>query len=138
MRGAECSTDHHLIRSTSRLSVRPPASRLKPMHKLNVHAAHNQNIREEQRNAQSLSHKSTTTTLTAHKTILWSGRLFTQHFYLLRNLLLATWRDDIKNGSMTIPLTSFLLSTIKMLHTLLSCARQLLALFMNVFPLSCT
>ena len=33
------------------------------MHKLNVHAAHSQNIREELRNAQYLSHISTTTTL---------------------------------------------------------------------------
>ena len=65
MRGAECSTDHRLIRSTLRLTVRPPARRQKPRHNLNVHAAHNQNIREELRNAidQSLSHISTTTTL---------------------------------------------------------------------------
>ena len=57
MRGAECSTDHRLIRSTLRLTVRPPARRQKPRHKLNVHAAHNQNIREKLRNAitQSLS-----------------------------------------------------------------------------------
>ena len=45
MHGAECSTDHRLIRSTLRLTVRPPARRQKPRHKLNVHAAHNQNIR---------------------------------------------------------------------------------------------
>ena len=45
MRGAECSTDHRLIRSTLRLTVRPPARRQKPKHKLNVHAANNQNIR---------------------------------------------------------------------------------------------
>ena len=65
MRGAECSTDHHQIRSTLRLTVRPPARRQKPMHKLNVHEAHKQNIREDLRNAiaQSLSHISTTTTL---------------------------------------------------------------------------
>ena len=65
MRGAECSTDHRLIRSILLLTVRPPARRQKPRHKLNVHAAHNQNIREELRNAidQSLSHISTTTTL---------------------------------------------------------------------------
>ena len=65
MRGAECSTDHRLIRSTLLVTVRPPARRQKPRHKLNVHAAHNQNIREELRNsiAQSLSHISTTTTL---------------------------------------------------------------------------
>ena len=45
------------------------------MHKLNVHAAHNQNVREEQRNviAQSLSDISTTTTLncTSNLTIEW-------------------------------------------------------------------
>ena len=64
MRGAECSTYHHLIHSTLQLAVRPPARRQKPMHKLNVHAAHNENIREELRNAiaQSLSHISTNTT----------------------------------------------------------------------------
>ena len=63
MRGAECSTDHRLIRSLLRLTVRPPARRQKPRHKLNVHAALNQDIRVELRNAQSLSHISTTTTL---------------------------------------------------------------------------
>ena len=65
MRGAECSTDHRIIRSTIRLTVRPPARGQKPRQKLNVHAAHNQNIREELRNAiaQSLSNISTTTTL---------------------------------------------------------------------------
>ena len=77
MRGAECSTDHRLIRSTLRLIVRPPARRQKPMHKLNVHAAHNQNIREELRNAiaQSLSHTSTTTTLncTSNLTMEWQA-----------------------------------------------------------------
>ena len=51
MRGAECSTDPRLIRSILRLTVRPPARRQKPRHKLNVHAAHNQNTREELRNA---------------------------------------------------------------------------------------
>ena len=58
MCGAECSIDHRLICSILRLSVRLPARRQKPWHKLNVHAAHNQNIREELRNAidQSLSH----------------------------------------------------------------------------------
>ena len=45
MRGAECSTDHLLIRSTLRLSVRSPARRQKPRRKLNVHAAYNENIR---------------------------------------------------------------------------------------------
>ena len=64
MRGAECSTDRRLLRSTLRPTVRPPARRQKPRHKLNVHAAHSQNIREELRNAiaQFFSHKSTTTT----------------------------------------------------------------------------
>ena len=51
MRGAECSTDHRLIRAILRLAVRPPARRQKPMHKLNVHAANNQYIREKLRNA---------------------------------------------------------------------------------------
>ena len=32
---------------------------------------------------------------------------------------------------MTMPLTSVLLSTIRMLHTMLSCVIQLLALFVN-------
>ena len=65
MRGVECSADHHLIRSTLWLTVRPPVRRQKPRHKLNMHAAHNQNIREELHNAivQSLSHISTTATL---------------------------------------------------------------------------
>ena len=65
MRGAECSTDHCLIRSTLRLTILPPARRKKPMHELNVHADHNQNIREELYNAiaKSLRHISTTTTL---------------------------------------------------------------------------
>ena len=35
-----------------------------------------------------------------------------------------------------MPLTSVVLSTIKMLHTMLSCVIQLLALFVNVFPLN--
>ena len=65
MRGAECYTDHRLIRSILRLTFRPPARRQKPRHKFNVHAAHDNNIREELRNAiaQSLSNISTTTTL---------------------------------------------------------------------------
>ena len=77
MRGAECSTDHHLIRSTLWLTVRSPARRQKPRHKLNVHAAHDQNIREELRNAiaQSLSHISRTTTLncTSNLTMVWQA-----------------------------------------------------------------
>ena len=65
MRGAECSTDHRLIRFTLQLAFRPLDRRQKSMHKLNVHADHNQNIRDQLRNAiaQSLSHISTTTTL---------------------------------------------------------------------------
>ena len=55
MRGAECSTEHRLMRSTLRLTVRPPARRQKPRHKIYLHAAHNQNIREELRNAISQS-----------------------------------------------------------------------------------
>ena len=77
MRGAECSTDHRLIRSTLRLTVRPPVRRQKPRHKLNVHAAHNQNISEELHNAidQSLSHISTTITLncTSNPTMEWQA-----------------------------------------------------------------
>ena len=75
MHGAECSTDHRLIHSTLRLTVRQPARRQKPSHKLNVNVAHNQNIREELRKAisQSLSHISTTTTLncTSNLTMEW-------------------------------------------------------------------
>ena len=75
MRGAECFTDHRLIRSTLWLTVRPPARRQTPRHKLNVRAAHNQNIREEFYSAiaQSLSHLSTTTTLncTSNLTMEW-------------------------------------------------------------------
>ena len=77
MRGAECSSDHRLIRSILRITVRPPVRRQKPRHKLNVHAAHNQNIRDELRNAtdQSLSHISTTTTLscTSNLTMEWQA-----------------------------------------------------------------
>ena len=77
MRGAECSTDYRLICSTLRLTVRPPARRQKPIHKLNVHAAHNKNIREELHNAidQSLSHISMTTTLncTSNLTMEWQA-----------------------------------------------------------------
>ena len=77
VRGAECSTDHRLICSILRLTVRPPARRQKPRHKLNVHAAHNQNIREELCNAtdQSLSHISMSTTLncTSNLTMEWQA-----------------------------------------------------------------
>ena len=77
MRGAECATNHRLIRYTLRLTVRPPARRQKPRHILNVHAAHNENIRDELRNAiaQSLSHISMTTTLncTSNLTMEWQA-----------------------------------------------------------------
>ena len=77
MRVAECSTDHRLIRSTLRLTVRPPARRQKPRHKLNVLAAHSHNIREELRNAiaKSLPHMSSATTLncTSNLTMEWQA-----------------------------------------------------------------
>ena len=77
MRGAECSTDHRIIRSTLRLTIRPPARRQRSMHKLKLHAAHNQNIREELCNAiaQSLSLISMTTTLncTSNLTMEWQA-----------------------------------------------------------------
>ena len=77
MRGSQCSTDHRLIRSILRLAVRPPARRQKQWHKLIVHAALNQNIREELRNAidQFLSYISTTTTLncTSNLTMEWQA-----------------------------------------------------------------
>ena len=103
MRGAECSTDHRLIRSTLQLTVRPPARRQKPRHKLNVHAAHNQNIREELRNVidQSLSHISTTTTLncTSSLTMEWqalSSALLTASQSTLGNMERRhqDWFDD--------------------------------------------
>ena len=103
MRGAECSTDHRLIRSTSRPAVRPPALRMKPRHKLNVHAAHNQNIREVLRNAidQSLSHISKTTTLncTSNLTMEWqalSSALLTASQSTLGNMERRhqDWFDD--------------------------------------------
>ena len=103
MRGAECSTDLRLIRSKLRLTVRPPARRQKPRHKLNVHAAHNQNIREELRNAigQSLSHISTTTTLncTSNLTMEWqalSSALLTASQSTLGNMERRhqDWFDD--------------------------------------------
>ena len=77
MHGAECSIDHRLIRSTLWLNVRPPARRQRPGHKLNVHAAHNPNIREELRYAidRSLSNISTTTILncTSNLTMEWQA-----------------------------------------------------------------
>ena len=103
MHGAECSTDHRLIRSTLRLTVRPPARRQKPRHKLNVHAAHNPNIRKELQNAidQSLSHISTTTTLncTSNLTMEWqalSSALLTASQSTLGNMERRhqDWFDD--------------------------------------------
>ena len=38
MRGAECWTDHRLVRSTMQLRIRPPARKQKPMKRLNVQA----------------------------------------------------------------------------------------------------
>ena len=138
MHGAECSTDHRLIRSTLRLTVRPPARRQKPRHKLNVHAAHNQNIREKLRNAidQSLSHISMTTTLncTSNLTMEWqalSSALLTASQSTLGNMERRhqDWFDDNATDIRS-------LIQDKMLHTMLSCIIQLLALFVNVFPLS--
>ena len=103
MRGAECSTDHRLICSTLWLTVRPPVRRQKPRHKLNVHAAHNQNIREELCNAidQSLSHISTTITLncTSNLTMEWqalSSALLTASQSTLGNMERRhqDWFDD--------------------------------------------
>ena len=103
MRGAVCSTDHRLISSTLRLTVRPPARRQKPKHKLNVHAAHNQNIIGELRNAidQSLSSISTTTTLncTSNLTMEWqapSSALLTASQSTLGNMEIRyqDWFDD--------------------------------------------
>ena len=77
MRGAECSTDHRIIRSILRLTAKPPARWQKPRHKFNVHAAHNLNIINELRNAidQTLSHISTTTALncTSNLTMEWQA-----------------------------------------------------------------
>ena len=103
MRGAECSTDHRLVRSTLRLSVKPPARRQKPRHKLNVHAAHKPNIGEELRNVidQSLSHISTTATLncTSSLSIEWqalSSALLTASQSTLGNMVRRhqDWFDD--------------------------------------------
>ena len=92
MRGSECSTDHRLIRSTLRLTVRPHARRHRPMHKLNVHAAHNQSTREELRNAiaQSLSHISTTTTLNCTSNL-------TMESQALSSALLIAWKSTHGN-----------------------------------------
>ena len=109
------------------------------MHKPNVHAAHNQKTREELRNAiaYSLSHISTTTTLncTSNLTIAWQA--LSSALLIASQSTLATWRDNIKTGSKTIPLTSVLLCTIRILHIMLSCVNQLQALFVNVFSSIC-
>ena len=103
-RGAECSTDHRLIRSTLRLTVRPPARRHKPMHKLNVHAAHNQDIREEMRNviAKSLSNISTTTTLNCTSNLTMEWQALSSALLIASQLTLGNmgrrhqdWFDDI-------------------------------------------
>ena len=136
MHGAECFNDHRLIHSTLRLTVRPPAHRQQTMHKPNVHAAHNQNIREELRNAiaQSLSHISTTTTLncTSNLTMEWqalSSALLIASQSTLGNMERRhqDWFDD--NAADICSLIHD-----KMLHTMLSCVIQFLALFMNVLP----
>jgi len=36
MRGAECWTDHHLVRTSLRIRIRPPARKQKPQRRLNV------------------------------------------------------------------------------------------------------
>ena len=66
--------------------------------------------------------------------LLWSGRIFLWHYSMPANWLLATWRDGIKTGSMTVPVTSVLLSMINALFTKLCCGIQLVALFMSDFP----
>ena len=138
MRGAECSTDHRLISSPLRLTVRPPARRQKPRHKLNVHAAYNQDIREELRNAiaQSLSLISTTTTLncTSNLTMEWqtlSSALLVASQSTLGNMERRNqdWFDD-NVTDIRSPIHD------NMLHTMLSCVIQLLALFTSVFPLN--
>ena len=92
MRGAECFTDHRLIHSALRLTVRPPARREKPRHKLNVHSAHNQNIREELRNTidQSQSHISTTTTLNCTSNL-------SMEWYALSSALLTATQSTLDN-----------------------------------------
>ena len=92
MRGTECSTDHCLIRSTLRLTVRPPARRQKPRNELNVHAAHNQNIRKELRNAidQSLSHIPTTNTLNCNSNL-------TMEWQALSSALLTASQSTLGN-----------------------------------------
>ena len=76
MRKAECSTNHCLIRSTLRLTVRQPARRQMSIRRLNVQAAHDQNTTEKLHNVialclcqayQRLLHQSTP------QTLLWNG-----------------------------------------------------------------
>ena len=134
MRGAECSTDHCLIRSTLRLTVRPPARRQKPRQKLNVHAAHNQDIREELRNAidQSLSHISTTTTLNCTSNLSMECQALSSALIIASQPIVGNmerrhqvWFDD--NSA----------SILSLIHDGNAAydALQLFALFMNVFPL---
>ena len=129
MHGAKGSTDHRLIRSTIWLTVRPPARRQKPKHKLNVQAAHNQNIKEELRNA--IAHylscisMTTTSNCTSDLTMEWQAHSSAQPDALERQ------HQDLLDDSIT---DTVLLSMIKMLHTMLICGIQLLALFMSAYP----
>ena len=100
---AECSTDHRLICSTLRLNVRPPVRRQKLMHKHNVHAAHNQDIREELCNAiaQSLSHISTTTTFNCTSKLAMEWQALSSAFLIASQSILGNmerrhqvWFDD--------------------------------------------
>jgi exonuclease III len=50
MRGAECWTDHRLIRSTFRMTVRPPLRRTQPAKRLNVRSLSDLNTRETLQN----------------------------------------------------------------------------------------
>ena len=103
MRGSECSTDHRLIRSLLRLTVIPPARRQKPRHILNVHAAHNQNTREELRNAiaQSLSHILTTSTLNCTSNLIMEWQALSSDLLIASQSTLGNmerrhqdWFDD--------------------------------------------
>ena len=136
IRGAECFTYHRLIRSTLRLTVRPPARRQRPMRNLNARMDHGQNIWKNCATPvlnlypayhQQLHHG-------APQTLLWNGRLFPQPDQMPPNELFVTCRDDIKTGSKTAPMTSVLLSTMKTLETMLCCGIRFLTLFMKDFP----
>ena len=133
MRGAESSTDHRLIRSTLRLTVRPPARRLEPRHELSVHAAHNQNIREELRNAiaQSLYRMSTTTTLNCTSNITMECQALSSALLIASQSTLGNmerrhqdWFDDNATDICSLLHNKNAANVI-----------QHLALFMNVFPL---